>query len=260
MRSSTLDPSAMKRTLLVVAILFAALPYASAQLPPPPLPAAQARFEVASVKVCPSGDPHFSTGGLPANRFHAAYANLRLLIAIAYGMDDQNIAGADQLETPYYDVDAKVEGDAELNIVRMRPLLQRLLADRFHLAVHSETRSISGFALMVAKGGPKLIASKKEGKPFFYILPSELRGHNSDMATLAGMLARPSGHPVIDKTAISGEYDIDLKYSPPTGATDSSLPDLYTAVQEQLGLKLTSQKVPVDILVIDHLDRIPTEN
>ena len=79
------------------------------------------------------------------------------------------------------------------------------------------------------------------------------------MAILAGMLARPVGRPVVDKTGITGKYDITLNFAP-EGSTDSTLPSIFTALQEQLGLKLEPQKVPVEILVIDHLEKMPSEN
>jgi uncharacterized protein (TIGR03435 family) len=80
-----------------------------------------------------------------------------------------------------------------------------------------------------------------------------------DMAHFVPILSHPVGYPVVDKTGITGNYDIKLSYAP-ANDPNSNLPDLFTALQEQLGLKLESQKVPVEILVIDHVDRIPTEN
>ena len=80
-----------------------------------------------------------------------------------------------------------------------------------------------------------------------------------NIAGLAGLLESPAGGPVIDKTGITGDYDIKLSYAT-ARFTDSNLPDIFTAVQEQLGLKLVPQKVPVDFLVIDHVNKIPTKN
>ena len=79
------------------------------------------------------------------------------------------------------------------------------------------------------------------------------------MAVLASMLTRPVGRPVVDKTGITGNYDIALNFAP-EGSTDSTLPSIFTALQEQLGLKLEPQKVPVEMLVIDHLEKVPSEN
>jgi uncharacterized protein (TIGR03435 family) len=79
------------------------------------------------------------------------------------------------------------------------------------------------------------------------------------MKTLASILERPAGHPVVDKTGIAGNFEIKLRYAPPNDSK-SDLPDFFTALQEQLGLKLEPQKVPVEMLVIDHADKIPTEN
>jgi uncharacterized protein (TIGR03435 family) len=79
------------------------------------------------------------------------------------------------------------------------------------------------------------------------------------MESLASMLARPAHRPVVDKTGIKGNYEIDLRYAK-DDAADSSLPSLFTALQEQLGLKLETQKIPVEMLVIDRVEKIPTEN
>ena len=86
-----------------------------------------------------------------------------------------------------------------------------------------------------------------------------LRAQNIPMRSLAAMLSHPIGGPVVDKTEIAGNYDFKLSYAP-EGATDSTLPSIFTAVQDQLGLKLEPQKVPVEMLVIDHVEKVPTEN
>jgi uncharacterized protein (TIGR03435 family) len=114
---------------------------------------------------------------------------------------------------------------------------------------------------VVAKGGAKLTATKGDQPPGtrVHIVSGDLQGLNWSMQTLAAMLQTPAGLPVIDKTGIKGSYDIKLEYAPQLDA-DSSLPSVFTALQETLGLKLESQKVPVEMLVIDHVDRVPTEN
>jgi uncharacterized protein (TIGR03435 family) len=113
---------------------------------------------------------------------------------------------------------------------QMRPLLQKLLQQRFKLTAHRESRSVAGFALVVAKGGAKLQGSKDGDKPFFYILSNGVEGRATSMVTLAAVLERPSGRPVIDKTGIAGKYDITVHYAP-ANDPKSDLPDLFTAVQ-----------------------------
>jgi uncharacterized protein (TIGR03435 family) len=132
------------------------------------------------------------------------------------------------------------------------------LEQRFHLSTHREMKDIPGYALVVAKGGPKLQAN--QGAPqVAYINPDRLLAQKASVETFAAMLAMPTRRPVVDSTGIQGMYDFDLRFAP-MEANDSSLPTLFTALQEQFGLKLQSQKVPVNMLVIDHADKIPTEN
>jgi uncharacterized protein (TIGR03435 family) len=140
----------------------------------------------------------------------------------------------------------------------MQPLLRQLLQRRFHLSTHREQKVVTGYAVVIAKGTPKLQTSK--GDPtLINIFPEKVIARPVSMKTFAATLSIPSGRPVVDKTGLTGTYDVDLSYAP-ANDSNSSLPDLFTALQEQLGLKLESQKVPIEMLVIDHLDRIPTEN
>jgi uncharacterized protein (TIGR03435 family) len=262
----------------LLAMAFAAIP-ASGQTPPQPAPAAHTTpnqkpaFEVASIRLNPSTECCMTlTTIYPANRFTATRISLELLASIAYGIGNENISGGPSwLNSQNYNISAKVEGDAGLTRDQMQPLLQNLLKDRFHLAVHREQKLVSGYALVVAKGGLKLHpdalqpskkaedAGKNDEQPHGQILPNELRGWRMNLAGLASLLESPAGGSVIDKTGIAGNYDIKLSYAT-ANHPDSNLPDIFTAVQEQLGLKLVPQKVPVDTLVIDHVDKVPTEN
>jgi uncharacterized protein (TIGR03435 family) len=112
--------------------------------------------------------------------------------------------------------------------------------------------------LLLEMGGAKL-QKGRDNPATAYILPDGLRGSNLSTRTLAGMLASPVGEPVVDRRGITGNYDVDLKFAP-NGAADSQLPSIFTAVQEQLGLKLEPQKVSMEMVVIDHLDKLPSEN
>jgi uncharacterized protein (TIGR03435 family) len=125
---------------------------------------------------------------------------------------------------------------------------------------HHETRELPGYVLVVAKGGSKLTPAKeKDIDAPAYILPEGVRSVSITTRTLANLLSRSVGHPVLDKTALTGKYELDLHFAPAT-STESTLPSIFTAVQEQLGLKLDPQKVPADFLVIDHVEKVPTEN
>jgi uncharacterized protein (TIGR03435 family) len=141
---------------------------------------------------------------------------------------------------------------------QLKLMLQQLLVQRFKLATHRSSKDLPGYALTVAKGGPNLQASKG-AKEHAYMLQGGLRLQNASVEMLAGVLAHPTGRPVSNATGIEGRFDITLDYAP-EGATDSALPSIFTALQEQLGLRLMPQKVPVEIVVIDHVERVPTEN
>ncbi len=185
---------------------------------------------------------------------------MKLLIEMAFGINDYQISGKDLgwLDSESYDVEAKSEGDVGLSYEQLRLPLQQLLAQRFKMVVHHEQKDIRGYALTVAKNGPKL-QSSKEPMTTGYILRDGLRSPSISMRTFAAMLASPIRQPVVDKTGVTGNYDIKLSFAP-DGSTDSPLPSIFTALQEQLGLKLEPQKVPVEMLVIDHLEKVPSEN
>jgi uncharacterized protein (TIGR03435 family) len=222
--------------------------------------AAQSAFEVASVRRTPPANIGYTViSPSGAGTFRATNVSLEFLIGFAFRVDSGLIIGKQSwLTSEHYDVIARPEGDKALTYDELRPLLQRLLADRFKLAVHRETKDGPGFALVIAKDGAKLTPSKGgSGQPM--ILPGGIRAENVSLDTLAAMLARPAGHKVLNKTGIDGKFDFKLDYAP-DGATDSPLPSVFTALQEQSGLRLVPQKLPVETLVIDHVEKIPTEN
>jgi uncharacterized protein (TIGR03435 family) len=220
-------------------------------------------FEVATIKPTSPADRGESKWSPPGiGRFFASSVSLAFLIQMAYRVDDSQIAGKpDWLESELFDVVAKPEGDITLTRDELRPRLQTLLQQRFQLVAHRETKMIRGYALVVAKGGPKLKATNGDHPPGYrvYVGGGRLEGLNWSMQTLAAMLQPPTGFPVIDETGIKGGYNIKLDFSPEL-ETDSSLPSLFTALQDTMGLKLESRKVPVEVLVIDHVNRFPTEN
>lgn len=222
-------------------------------------------FEVASVRVIPAGTrvctPASRSGCLSvspsgAATFTARNVSLAILVSLAFGVDSNRISGA-PLGSKAYDVLTKPEGDGGRTYEQLRLPLQHLLQERFHLTCHEETKNFPGYALVVAKGGPKLHASK--GGSDAYIMREELLLQNVAMSNLAATLSFPLKCPVVDKTGLNGNYDIKLDFAPDDD-TDSPLPSIFTALRETLGLKLEKAKVPVETLVIDHVDQVPTEN
>jgi uncharacterized protein (TIGR03435 family) len=193
------------------------------------------------------------------NRFTARNITLQYLVAIAYGVNfDQLLGAPGWLNEQYYEITAKAEGDAGLTREQMQPLLQHLLEQRFHLVVYRETKEFKGYALVAANGAPKL--TKATGTQVAgQVYPGGFDVKNESLGDLALTLGTATKTHVVDKTGIEGAYDFTLRYAP-DGATDSPLPSLFTALQEQFGLKLVPQNVPVEMLVINHVDRVPTEN
>jgi uncharacterized protein (TIGR03435 family) len=252
----------MRTSLLLAALLTAA---ASTQAQPVSAAVASATrpvFEVATVRPtapdAPSG--HWSWPG--RGRFDAVNVPLSILMQLAYGVDTSQIANAPKwLGADCFDVSAKPEDGIKLTNEELQPRLQALLEERFHLTVHRETALVNGYALVVSKHGATLQPTKGEHFPNYRANVSQghLEGLNWSMAFCAQMLTPKAGLPVVDKTGLAGSYDLKVAYSADT-ATNSQLPTLFTAVRETLGLELQPQKVPVDRIVIDHVDRVPTDN
>jgi uncharacterized protein (TIGR03435 family) len=221
------------------------------------------RFEVASIRMIPEDKVVPLTGSTVsppgAGQFTMRQVTLLFAISWAFRMNGDRISGGPAwLSNQYYEISAKPEGDAALTYDQLRPLMQQLLQERFHLVYHRETKQVKGYALVIAKGGPKLKASTAKDD-FGYIATDRVGIQNRPVQQMAGLLEILLHQPVADKTGLRGNYDITLNYAP-TDAADSELPSIFAAVEEQLGLKLVSQMVPVETLVIDRVDREPTEN
>lgn len=250
----------LRRRVFSALVLLAASSLATSAQASTPTPS----FEVASVR---PGDGNakpipgvLPISQFPTNRFYLHNLSIETIISTAFGVNQSKINGPDWMDSTYLSIDAKIEGDQQLTMDQIRPLLQNLLAQRLGLKVHHESRSASGFELVFAKGGPKLQPSKND-KHYGQILPDRLEGTNETPSNIASFISFAIGQPVVDHTGLSGSYDIKLSYAPPNDPNaNSTNPDIFTAVQEQLGLKLEPAKVPVDYLIIDHVDRTPTEN
>jgi uncharacterized protein (TIGR03435 family) len=221
-------------------------------------------FETAVVRPCPpSTDPATGSWSPPGHdRFMANHVTLERLMMLAYGVDASQIANEPGwLGTNLYDVNAKVQDGAKLSGDEIKTCLQGLLHERFHLQDHNETRDHRGYALVVAKGGPKLTPTKGDHWPGFRIdvEGGHMEGSNWTMPYLARMLTKPAGFPVVDKTGISGSYDVKFEFNADPEA-ESALPLLTVAIRQSLGLELKSEKVPVEMVVIDSADKTPVEN
>lgn len=222
-------------------------------------------FEVASVRLMVDRDKlpmeqqmsYISPSG--SAEFIARNVSLTNLIEFTYGFDDPQILGRPKwMDATFYEIAARPEGDARLSYDQLKTPVARLLKQRFHLEYHRETQNEKGYALVVAKGKQKLTATKGDAA-HAYLMSGRFDALNVPVSALAVMLTHALGETVVDKTGLKGNFDFKLNYAP-MEATDSTQPSIFTALDEQLGLKLESRKVPVEMFVIDHVDKIPTGN
>jgi bla regulator protein BlaR1 len=227
----------------------------------------------------PSGKPQ-----APTDRV-SLHVTPAMLIAMAYNLqlpsEGRIVGGPDWLKTDNYDIQAKIPDALFAEMQKMPPaksreqrllMEQSLLAARFHLKAHFETRDMPVYALVAAKGGPKLTPAKDGEQENISVSGdaggSELKASAArldDLVRLLQMQPDLSGRMPINQTGLAGTYDFALKWSreqtsgPDNGAPASDAPSFFTALQEQLGLRLVPTKAPVEVVVIDHIEH-PTEN
>jgi len=243
----------------------AAQPASEAAQPPKMMAVdAHPEFEVATIKPT---DPKAGGGGFHLVGRHALMKNETLdnLIALAYGVQVKQVVGGPAwFETEHYDIDGVPDVEGQPNLKQIQEMYQKLLADRFKLAFHHDTRELSVYELVVSRVGPKLAKSKGDpnGMPEQRGGARAMTFTNTSMADLALMLEFMMDRPVLDKTGLAGRFDFVLSWTPLDAAetTDPNAPPgMFTAVQEQLGLKLEPVKAPADVLVVDKVER-PTAN
>lgn len=222
------------------------------------------RFEVAVIRPSQAATSTGTSFNLfEGGRIRITNEPVRLLIRAAFQLQNAQIAGGPAwLDTDRYDVEAKTGRPEKINPDQLHPLIETLLVERFHLKFHWEMRELTVYALAVAKGGPKL-KPKAEGEGSAMNTSggprrSQLVATAVSMELLAGYVGNRLGRIVVDKTQLSDSYDFTLDWSPDE-ASDSPAPPLVTALRDQLGLRLESQKNPVKVLVIDSIER-PSEN
>jgi len=241
------------------------------------------RFEVASIK--PAGDgpgAYIRDSGTWSQTM-----DLESLLVDAYGLAYYEFAGPEWMRTARFTINAKIpEGTSKQ---QFKILQQNLLIDRFKLTFHHEQKEVQGYELVVVKGGPKIKESShvdladtpvpkgpwKNDAEGFAIVPAEARRHmmtglNGDRITqpfpdrtmeqVAGFLGNALGQPVHDATGLKGTYDFDLKWIRDTGRPINDGPDIYQALQAQIGLKLERKKVTINVMVVDHIEKTPSEN
>jgi len=242
-------------------------------------------FEVASVRRNTGGsDGEWHTGPPDTARFQAGNMSLRMLLEIAYKVKDSQIAGGPGwIDSDRYDIEARPP-EGTVTADRSRLMLQALQEDRFRLALRRETRAIPVYALVAGSGGirvPKTTGGDcvdfPAGSPptpsapglapsipcgGFVTSRNLLEGGNISMAEFVDALGNMLERPVVDRTGFTGKFTVRLDFSPEgvfglhdDGNPDQSRPSIFTAIQEQLGLKLESKKGPAEVLVIDRVEK-----
>ena len=257
-------------------------------------PADLPHYEVSTVKPNQADDGRFGTMIRP-DGIEMNGVPVQMVLRQAFSVGDDRIIGAPSwVYTQRWDIQAKVSPEEAPKLAKLKHsermmMLQPLLADRFGMKFHHETRELPVYELVIAKGGSKLKESEVEAGPGsdpkaphsrLTFGMGNIEGQRFSIDNLADALSNAVGRTILDKTGLTERYDFTLHFNPenmpPMGAApgtgpdgphagggpqqpDSSDPDIFTAVQEQLGLKLVSAKGPVDVIVIDHIDK-PSPN
>ena len=227
-------------------------------------PASPPQFEVASIKLSAKGANSTSGIWTRHDRLDANNVTLKRCIMGAYGVGPHQISGGpDWLTSDRFEILAKADRPIKDDAVFM-VMLQDLLAERFKLVIHRETRTLPALVLEVAKNGPKL-EKVENGEASTNTSGSNsgvaIDARNTDMDLFSKVLARETEQPVVNHTALEGIFNFKLSWTREDAKPGDLIerPSLFTAIQEQLGLRLRSEKVPVEILVIDHVEK-PSEN
>ena len=248
-------------------------------------------FEVASIKPTAPGTHMSRIQFGPGGGITITNSTLKGLVRLAYDVQDFQVTGGPGwYEADRYDVIAKPNASPDSENTTMadsramtdaqrqkaqaevQQRLRALLADRFQLKIYRETKEQTIYALVVARGGSKLQEAKEPGSSMS-MGGRRLTAKGTTMTFLVGSLSGKLGRPVLDKTGLTGHYDFTLQFAPDPpapgagpsgektepGASDPEGPSIFTALQEQLGLKLDSQKGPVEMIVVDHAEK-PSEN
>jgi uncharacterized protein (TIGR03435 family) len=257
--------------LLIAATLIAANAFAQSTPPSstpvqPMATTAEPSFEIASIRPAKPGSTshgiHYS-----GHRISTENQPVTKLICFAYGLHETQLIGAPAWsDTDPYDIEGIPDTEGAPTLRQIRQMFQKLLADRFNLKFHRDQRELSIYALTLAKGGPKLSknTTAREGEPHGSgggDAERSFKFSNYTMSDFSLELQFFADKPVVDQTGLTGGYDFTLNWTEDDGQQQpaDAPPGLFTAIQEQLGLKLEAKKGPADVLVIDDVAR-PSAN
>jgi bla regulator protein blaR1 len=223
-------------------------------------------FEVATIKPSGADSAPMLIKRLPGGRFVTSNTPVPMLVAWAYGVDDGRLFGVPKGLDAGFDVVAKAS-EAEPAAGQMQLMMRALLAERFKLVVHHETRELTAYELVSDAGGPKVrvveSSNPPDPNPFSMSAAGRLTGTRVTTDMLAKVLSNQLGRPVKNASGFASAFDFTLQWTPDTAIAaidDPSRPSLLTAVREQLGFRLVAKKTPVDVIVIDHVESTPTAN
>ncbi|MBZ5577256.1 MAG: TIGR03435 family protein [Acidobacteriia bacterium] len=244
--------------------------------PPPKLVPADANpvFEVATVKPSNPDERRFGINVRPGGAFATVGTTLRDLMTFAFGIHARQIISEPGWgATDKFDITAKPDIEGIPNDRQIRAMMQKLLADRFKLTIHHDQKELTVYTITVAQNGPKLTKSQSNGVALpglGFRGPGNMMARNATIGDVANLLqTMVFDRPVVDQTGLKDRFDLTLNWAPdetqfrvrgdqpppPPPAEADTRPDLFKAIQEQLGLKLESTKAPVDVLVIDHVEK-----
>jgi uncharacterized protein (TIGR03435 family) len=237
----------------------------------PPMAAdANPAFEVATIKLS-RPDEHGPRFWFEQRRFSVIHTSVSNLVKFAYGLQQRQLASVpDWVNSENYDISAEPDGEGEPSFKQWQSMVKKLMADRFQLKFHYEKRELAVYTLTVTKAGPKMTKSQSNPNAsagLGFGPPGTFGATNATMTDFAGAMGQAVlDRPVVDQTGLTGRFDFRLTWTPDelragavgTESADAP-PDLFTAIREELGLKLESTKAPVDVLVIDHVER-PSAN
>ena len=232
-------------------------------------------FEVASIRPAKPGSQGGGIKPLPGGQTYVATnVPVRLIILLMYHLNNSQVSGGPSwLGSDLYDIEAKADGPHSVD--ELHVMFQHLLEDRFKLQYHKETKILPCYALELEKSGSKLTENHSPESFDIPIQPlgfGSIQAKHSSMSYFSWFLSQNLNKPIADQTGLAGFYDFKLNWTPelPPGVAErvaaegrtlppANGPDIFTALREQLGLRLDSQKGPVEVMVIDHVER-PSEN
>jgi uncharacterized protein (TIGR03435 family) len=220
-------------------------------------------FEVASVRPNRSGSLNTRIDLMEGGRLRITNASLKTLVRNAYGLQAfQFDGGPAWLDTDMYDIEAKTGRQEKITEAELPALLQSLLADRFHLKTHWESREATVYALRIDKGGLKMKASGGDETPLVDtgrgVNRMHIKGVGQPLSVLTQNLANRLGRIVTDRTGLTGKFDFAIEWDPQSDA-EAAGPSLFTVLKEQLGLRLDTEKGHMDVLVVDSAEK-PSDN